>query len=268
MKIGCCTNMLARKPNMVGEEFIPLLKAIGFDYVELPLAEMMILSDADFRSLSEVVRASKIPCECCNNFFPKTMRLTGRTTDFAKTLEYVSLAFKRVRSLGAEVVVFGSGPAKQVPDGFPVSEAVLQLIELLKAISPLAAENGIQIAIEPLRKEECNIINTYSEACALATAVASENVKVLIDYYHSYCSGESPNSVLDQDPHLLKHVHFSHPIQRDCPSESNADELSDTFLSNLRKMDYQGRISIEAYVSDYEEDLKNARQYLSRRVKA
>ena len=58
----------------------------------------------------------------------------------------------RAARLGAGIVVFGSGPAKTVPPGFPKGEAILQLIELCRKLAPIAADNGIIIVIEPLRK--------------------------------------------------------------------------------------------------------------------
>ena len=56
MKLGCCTNLIARTSDGIGLEFIEKLAEIGFDYAELPLAEMMALSDDDFSKLKERVK--------------------------------------------------------------------------------------------------------------------------------------------------------------------------------------------------------------------
>jgi len=42
----------------------------------------------------------------------------------------------------------------------------------------------IVIGIEPLRKQESNIINSGAEALRLVHEVAHPNVKMIIDYYH------------------------------------------------------------------------------------
>ena len=41
MKFGCCLNMVSTQPDGTGIEFIDQLKNAGFDYVELPTAQMM-----------------------------------------------------------------------------------------------------------------------------------------------------------------------------------------------------------------------------------
>ena len=52
MRIGCCSNMNASLPDGTGREFIERIKEVGFDYVELPLAQVGALSDKDFSSVS------------------------------------------------------------------------------------------------------------------------------------------------------------------------------------------------------------------------
>ncbi len=76
-----------------------------------------------------------------------------------ETLEKLSKA----REMGTQILVFGSGPAKNIPEGFPFQKGYEQIVNLLREISRPARECGITIVIEPLRKEECNIINTFEE---------------------------------------------------------------------------------------------------------
>lgn len=77
MRFGCCLNMIAKGPDGTGIEYIEALAKAGFDYAELPLAEMMALPDGQFQELVRRVAGSGVHCEACNNFFPKTERLTG-----------------------------------------------------------------------------------------------------------------------------------------------------------------------------------------------
>jgi len=115
MRFGCCLNMVASDADGTGIEHIEKLSELGYDYVELPLAEMMMLSEEKFDSLKRRVQDSGIACEVCNNFFPKTMRLTGEEVHMDTILTYAEKALDRARELGVQYVVFGSGPAKNVP---------------------------------------------------------------------------------------------------------------------------------------------------------
>src|SRR5262249_25937777 len=51
-------------------------------------------------------------------FLPATLKVTGPAIDRDRQHAYVEKAFDRLARLGVEVVVFGSGGARRVPDGF------------------------------------------------------------------------------------------------------------------------------------------------------
>ena len=84
--------MLGDKNDAVGRRYIGTLKDAGYDYMELPLAQIMELSENSFSELAEEAEKTSLPCECCNNFFPASVRLTGETVDPAKVQEYVKRA--------------------------------------------------------------------------------------------------------------------------------------------------------------------------------
>ena len=89
MKLGCCLNMLGDSSEPIGRRYMNLLYREGYDYMELPLAQIMELSEAGFEELLSQIQESGIPCECCNNFFPASVRLTGEEADPPKISEYV-----------------------------------------------------------------------------------------------------------------------------------------------------------------------------------
>ena len=99
MRFGCCLNMIAKGPDGTGIEYIEALAKAGFDYAELPLAEMMALPDGQFQELVRRVAGSGVHCEACNNFFPKTERLTGESADLGKSLDYARRAMDRAALL-------------------------------------------------------------------------------------------------------------------------------------------------------------------------
>ena len=44
MKLGCCLNMLGDSSEPIGRRYMNLLYRAGYDYMELPLAQIMELS--------------------------------------------------------------------------------------------------------------------------------------------------------------------------------------------------------------------------------
>jgi len=230
-----------------GLEQLGIVKEAGFDYVELPIAQLMDLTEAEFDQAVDQLRALDLPCISCNNFFPTTFRLTGETPDSAAAIDdYVRRAFARMQRLGATTVVFGSGPAKNVPDGFPLEQGYAQVVELLRRIGPIAGSHGVKIAIEPLRRAECNLINTFEEGCRLKDDVGDDNVMVLVDFYHMTMEGEPASNLLDRGLAYLRHVHFAAPEGRSFPTAPD-DAVYGDFADALKKLDYPGGVSLEAF---------------------
>lgn len=250
MRFGCCLNMIATGPDGTGIEYLEQLADYGYDYVELPLAQMMDLSDEQFAALQQRVAASGVSCEVCNNFFPTNFRLTGPAVDYNRIMEYVERALARAARLGVKHVVFGSGPAKNVPEGFSLEEGYQQVVALLKEVNTVAAKHDIIIVIEPLRKAECNLINTFAEGCRLAGDVAGDNVKVLVDFYHLSEEQEPVAHLVAAGTACLRHVHFARPQGRVYPAEIGEADYQ-PFIDALKEISYQGRVSCEAYTDDY-----------------
>ena len=53
MRLGVCVNMLASPEDPVGAAYLPVLHRLGYDYVELPLAQVMDLPGDAFSALLE-----------------------------------------------------------------------------------------------------------------------------------------------------------------------------------------------------------------------
>lgn len=262
MKLGCCLNMLGTPEDDIGQRWIASVKAAGYDYVELPLAQVMALSSQGFEILLHRMAQMGISCESCNNFFPASVRLTGPDADTARIIRYVDKALERACRLGAKVIVFGSSGAKNVPDGFPMETAFYQIVEVLQMIGPKARQAGIEIVIEPLNRLESNIITNLTEGADLMRQVADSQVSLLVDYYH-YTMEHETLSTLKQYLPLIHHVHFAEPDGRVIPTAPQKSYAP--FFSALMDGNYNGRVSIEGYSKTPATDLPAAvflRQYL------
>ncbi len=263
MQFGCCISMLASQADPLGLTAVGILAETGFDYVEVSLRDVAALGNRKAAEVKAEIEAAGMKCRACNNFFPAEIRLTGPEAEMTRTMEYAARALDCAKELGAEVVVFGSSEARNVPAGFSLGEAGKQLLELLKRLGPLAAERTITIVIEPLNKVESNIINTTLEGLQLAREVGHPNVQLLVDFYHLAVGGERPEVVREAGS-AIRHVHFSRPQGRAFPTEW-ADEY-DEFLGNLARIGYNGRFSIEAYTADLASDARRSLRRLKEHV--
>jgi sugar phosphate isomerase/epimerase len=223
---------------------IAAAKAAGFDYVELGTTEVVALSDADFDKVVGDLKRIGITVPVTNLFLPRTLKVTGPEIDREQQMAHVKKAFARLSRLGTEIVVFGSGGARQVPDGFDKAEAWKQLVDFGRRIAPEAQAAGITIAIEPLRRQETNIVNSAREGLELVKAVGHPNFELMIDFYHLASEQEDPAIVLEANRHI-RHLHTANPQGRVFPLNWEEFDYA-PFFANLRKIGYDKRISVEA----------------------
>lgn len=245
-----------------GSEAASVLAELGYDYIELSLAHLTKLINTDFNSVKNTLVAFGIPCESCNNFFPPEVRLTGPDTDLMIILAYARKAIERAAELGASIIVLGSGPAKNLPYGFPKNQAWDQLVTLCQKLDPIAGSNNITIVLEPLRKSECNIINSVEEAHKLMRESNTKNIKILVDYYHMVAENESSDILLEAISDI-RHVHLANPEKRSFPKSWNEHLNYQMFFKNLKKIRYNERISVEAFSDNFHEDAKISINFLN-----
>lgn len=265
MKIGYCLNMTSTKADGTGLENLPVLKELGFDYAELPLTEMLCLEEEERAEIVKALKRYGIPCLACNNLFPAWLRLTGPEADLEKIRDHAEKALSFAASLGAEVVVFGSGAARMVPEGFPLEKAFYQMAEILRMIDPIAARRCVKLVLEAARQEDTNIFNNYSEACLWHEYANVSGAGVMIDFFHEVWEQPGQKSV-SRLWRVPDHIHIACPL-RDAKKERRVPRENDgcdymPFFKALNDCGYDKLISVEAYVDDFRTEAAPTLQFL------
>jgi sugar phosphate isomerase/epimerase len=251
MQIGCCCSL----------EQGPAAQAAGFDYLECPLVSLLADEDeAAFAPVLAAHRASPLPVRAFNIFLPRDLKVVGPEIDRERVQRYVRVALTRAQRVGARLIVFGSGAARQVPEQFPRNEATVQLVQFLDSAAGVAAETGLTIAIEPLNRKESNIINSVAEAVELARQVNRPEIRVLADFYHM-AEEEEPLEHLVKYKDWLAHVHVA-DTGRLAPGTGQYPY--ERFASQLAQAGYEGRVSIECRWNDFAAEAGPAVQFLRR----
>jgi D-psicose/D-tagatose/L-ribulose 3-epimerase len=220
VQVGYCT----------GLKNLEAAKAAGFDYIELGTSEIASLPDADFEAAARRIKEAGLAVPATNLFLPATLKVTGPQTDREQQMAYVKKAFARLARLGTQIVAFK------------------QLVEFGRAAAQEARTNGITIAIEPLRKEETNIINSAAEGLELVNAINDPNFQLMIDFYHLASEKEDPAIVIRAKDHI-RHLHVANPQGRVFPQQWEEFDYG-PFFANLKTIGYDKRISVEASTKD------------------
>jgi sugar phosphate isomerase/epimerase len=238
-ELGVCTSLTNAE----------MLSTHGFSFIEESVGNflMPLKSEEEFNEKLELALQLPIPVRACNSFIPGNLKSVGPNAVHDEILQYVETAFRRARMAGIEIIVFGSGGSRLIPEGFSREEARRQFIELGKAIGPVAARYNIVVALEPLNSSEVNFINSVLEGGAIVEEIDHPNFLLLADIYHMLKEKEGPESILKYG-HLIKHVHVAEHEGRAAPGTHNED-LSEYYKA-LKQVGYKGRISIEGRWED------------------
>src|SRR5690606_34030001 len=165
------------------------MKATGCDFVELLVPEPGELDLAEVRAALadhglDVVLAARV----------NLSRDLASPDDAAHEagLRYLEFCIESASALGATLV---GGPLYGAPMVFagrsPSHVAppdrvrkVDRVVQALTRASTRAADAGVKLCIEPLNRFETDVANTTDHALALADAVASPSVGVMLDTFH------------------------------------------------------------------------------------
>ncbi len=212
----------------------------GFDFVETPLGNVMAMSENDVAK-----GADELTLRSVNGFLPK--KLYGHEKELT---EYAKKAFQRMKKLGVETAVFGSGKFRKITFQFMRQKRMQTLTDYLKTIGDFALENGVTITIEPLNRGETNVFNTVQETCDFVRQLEHPAVFSLADIFHMALVSEDL-SVIKKEKDLIKHIHVSEK-SRAMPGQPKKGEesyLAD-FFAIANGIDYDKKITVEADIKD------------------
>jgi sugar phosphate isomerase/epimerase len=238
----------------------------GFDYYEMEVAEIDRMDEARFAALKAQVLASPIRCRAYRSLI-RRFQVVGDTASAqqAEVKAYLEKNLERCKQLGGRVVVWGSGGSRNVPQGFSRDRAWQQIQEFLRMMGDIARRNDLVIGIEPLRRQESNIINSAGEALKLAREVNHPNIKIIVDYYHLRQESEDAE-IVRTARNAIVHLHFANPTGRRWPHEASEDSEYKRFFSLVKEIGYKGGLSIEGngtFEEDADASLRFFRQMLA-----
>lgn len=188
-----------------------------------------------------------LPVRAANCFLPGKLKVTGPEPQHDAIARYAATAFQRAAQAGIQIIAFGSGGARQIPDGFPRNEARSQFIAVLKMLGPLAAPHGVTVVVEPLNRTDCNFINSLAEGSELVAACNHPNIRLVADIYHMMRENEGPDAIREHG-RWLRHVHVAEKEKRTPPGAAGDDFRP--FLRALKDVKYRGAISLECGWTD------------------
>ena len=255
VQIGICTNLAN------GEK----MQQYGYAYVEESVSRFLVPTkpEGEFETILNESVNSPLPVKACNSFIPGNLKSVGDEAAHQDILMFAETAFRRAQRAGVEIIVFGSGGSRFIPDGFSREKARTQFIELGKKMAPIAQKYNITIVLEPLNTAECNFINSVSEGGEIVKEIHHRHFMLLADLYHMKMENEGPESIAKYRK-LIKHIHIAEKQDRAVPGAY--DEDFRPYFNALKKIGYTGKISIEARWRDFDTQIPVAMETIKRQL--
>lgn len=124
--------------------------------------------------------------------------------------------------------------------GEPEDKVIELTAQNVAAAADLAAEYGLDIYLEPVAWAPLNKICT--QGLKLVEAAGRDNIGFVLDFWHMWSAGETPEQVAKLDPKLIKMVHICDGLEFDRDTVPSQEILRDVWTG-------EGDIPLRRWVS-------------------
>lgn len=243
-----------------------LLFAAGYRHIvenAVKYFSPLTVDEATFQRNLEAFPALKTKIYALNIFMPGDMKLVGPDVNEAMILSYARGVFARCERAGITLVVWGSGGARRVPEGFDQVQARQQFISIARKVAEIAKTYRVQLALENLNSTETNFINTVSDALQIVREVDHPHFRLCADIYHMLMENE-PASALEPARGYLIHCDIAEREGRTAPGIHHQDFIP--YLRALKKIRYRRMIILECRWGKFETEIVQGREELLRQL--
>lgn len=240
---------------------LPEVAALGFDYVEIPLDALAALPEGDFRAFVDYVEGQRIRVGACSHMLPDDLPVTGQNVNATALHGYLKHAFARAQRLGVKVIALDGAASRAVPTDGDFPFAWRQLGNFLRLLQGHAHECSLTVALLPLRKADCNLLNLVSEATLIAGLLQLDNIAVAAHWGHMALASE-PLSSLRRAAPLLQHVYVENALTRALPRPGDGEDYA-RLIETLEDIGYTGGVTLSGTITEnFVEDARIALNHI------
>lgn len=219
--IGCCSDL----------NNIKLLKDNYFNFIEIKASEL--------EKISIVEKCMDI--YAINNLLPRNLSIFN-------DLEIVKIEtekiFRTAKNYNVKIITFGSGTCRKINLNTKWQDIFYKYLDYLNFLSE---KYSIKVGVEPLSKEETDLINNIEEAGLYVNKY--NNLGITLDSYHFF---KDDNDFEAIKKNIKKIVHF-HISDDDRSFPTNLSNKNLKLLRLLKELHYKGAVSIEI---DWKKELR------------
>ncbi len=251
MRIALCNEVLAGTPLAQQCE---LAAALGYDGLEIAPFTLsdapQLMSAGAAANVRATVESFGLVVTGLHWLLVKPDGLSLTDPDAAlraRTLEVMKRLTGLCAELGGKVLVHGSPKQRQIAPGESHASALARLQDGLAQVARDAGANDVTYCIEPLSRNETQLLNTVAQAAAVVRAIDHPHLRTMIDCSAAGLSEtESVADLIDRwlPTGLIAHIQLNDPNRR---GPGQGEMRFAPILAALRRQRYAGVLALEPF---------------------
>jgi D-psicose/D-tagatose/L-ribulose 3-epimerase len=228
------------------DESLPLIDRVaglGLDFIEIPLMGIDDVHPGPVRARLDDAGLDVVTSTVLSNSTDITSpdpAVRGAGVDYLRRCVDVTAEMGAPQISG---VIYGMHGKRQLHR--PTRDEWEWSAECLRTVAEHAAQEGIDIGIEPVNRYESPLINTCEQAARLADMIDLRNVKVHLDTYHMNIEEKNWKGPVALAGERLCHFHLCEN-DRGIPGTGLVDW--EALFGALGDLHYQGYAGLESFV--------------------
>lgn len=243
MKIGIHLSVFTKSWDEDVLKYIPRVKEIGYDSVEIPLLNPNAF---DVKRARKLLKEHNLSVSCGTGLNPLTDITSVEDSIRRNGINHLKKCVDICADLGAKTLngVIHSPWGMMVPRSDQDklrTHGVKSLIEVAK----YSEKKNITLCLELLNKYESSYLNTIEEGVELIKEVGSSFVKLHVDTFHSNIEEANMYRAIRNNIDHIGHIHFA-DNHRGTPGTGQIK--FDKIMKIVKESNYQNHIVVECFV--------------------
>lgn len=263
---------MASKQNTLAID-IEIAKSVGFDGLETSGQKIAAFLDAGFTVPELKARLGGLFLPGIGFLIDLERQGDGRRQMLREAEQLCELA-SAAGAKGIEAItgpldirVFEAGAAMRYPELYrglvdlPTNAQSELTAANLQAVADIAASHGLIVYLEAL---SWTPLNTMDAQLRILDRCKRDNVRIVIDFWHAYTSGDTPERIARLDKELIYGVHLcdslpyaggvpNEPVLRDVPTGQGVLDLQ-SWVDAVKSTGYAGWWSCELFCNRQHQD--------------
>jgi sugar phosphate isomerase/epimerase len=263
---------MVSRPNTLAID-IEIARGLGFDGLETSGPKIAAFLDAGFSTSELKARLDGLALPGIGFLIDLERQGDGRRQMLREAEELCALALaagaKGIEAITGplDIRVFETDAARHYPDLYrglvdlPTDDQLNLTAVNLQAVADIAASHGLLVYLEAL---SWTPLNTMDAQLQVLDRCGRDNVRIVIDFWHSYTSGDTPERIARLDKELIYGVHLcdslpyaggipNEPVLRDVPTGKGVLDLQ-SWVDAVKSTGYTGWWSCELFCKRQHQD--------------